>query len=381
MPINNPTVQQVVRQPRLQILLDGKPLPGALSASWTQSSHYTPDVWSATFALNDDPRFGPQWWDNRDTPLTLDVQAGLIGVNGVVQWTSLGVGMVDEHQFSADLTTVEVQGRDLSLLMLAQPTAETFQNQTASEIVTAIAGRHGLTGDVTATQLPVQRYYESDHTVTTHASGGATTEWDLLVKLAQTEGFDLYMRGNTLHFHPTVDPASDPYAVRFDPMTAERPEPQAGVRNLQMTRRFVLARPVTVLVKSFHSKTGKAVTGKASFGNTSVDTSVGGQHGSRKVRPTRYVFVRPNLTQDQADKMAQRLLDDIIRHERTIEWQEPGNTLLTPRHMVRLEGTGTGFDQVYYVETVTRTVAFNQGFTMSVRAKNNSPEAANASPD
>ena len=93
-------------------------------------------------------------------------------------------------------------------------------------------------------------------------------------------------------------------------------------------------------------------------------------------KPKVYTFVMPNLTQSQADKKAKILLADITRHERNMSWSEPATitadgTLITPRNVVRLHGTGTGFDQVYYVDTVSTSIHFD-GFGMVIMAKSQS---------
>lgn len=448
MPTNNPTIQPSVRAPRLQVLFEGKPLPGAFEARWMQTNHYAPDTFDVSFAVNADPSRGPAWWDNRTAPMVLDIQAGLAQPNGAVQWTSLGIGQVDSHEYFPAAGTIELTGRDLSALLTDNETAETFQNQTSAQIVEAIAARNGLTADTTATKTvpypaapvaapaasaasiaaakaqadeaaqavaaatalaaiapsdeanatlnraiarataarervyalakPVGRFYGADNTVTTFAQQGVTKEWDLLVKLARIEGFDLYVTGTTLHFHPVVDLGSDPYVIRFDPATAAMRSPVSNALELNMTRRFAIAKGVTVIVKSFHSKAGKTVTATVSRGGAMSGGNIGANVYTQTRRPQRYTFVRPNLTQAQADALAKSMLDDITRHERTISWQGPADMILTARSVVRVEGTGTGFDANYFADHVTRTIKFDGGFYMEATAKNHSPEAAAA---
>ena len=111
--------------------------------------------------------------------------------------------------------TVEVDGRDLTARLLDARTQETFSNQTASEIAETLAGRHGLTPNVTATSTLAGRYYEAEHDrITLGQFSRATTEWDLLTYLAAREGFEAYISGQTLTFAPLATTAThvDPHA-------------------------------------------------------------------------------------------------------------------------------------------------------------------------
>ena len=85
------------------------------------------------------------------------------------------------------------------------------------------------------------------------------------------------------------------------------------------------------------------------------------------------MFVQPNLTPDEALKFAQQRLTELTRHERTIRISMPGDLSLSPRSMIALEGTGTEFDQPYYVDVIERRLRQNGGLTQFVMAKNSSP--------
>ena len=41
--------------------------------------------------------------------------------------------------------------------------------------------------------------------------------------------------------------------------------------------------------------------------------------------------------------------------------------------MFRLQGTSTSFDQVYFIDSITRSISFDEGFRQSLRIKNSSP--------
>ena len=51
----------------------------------------------------------------------------------------------------------------------------------------------------------------------------------------------------------------------------------------------------------------------------------------------------------------------------------PGELALTPRSMITLEGTGTEFDQAYYIDVIERRLRRDGGLTEHILAKNTSP--------
>ncbi|MDE1990797.1 MAG: hypothetical protein KGI82_10050, partial [Betaproteobacteria bacterium] len=63
-------------------------------------------------------------------------------------------------------------------------------------------------------------------------------------------------------------------------------------------------------------------------------------------------------------------LAEITRHERVVEFECAGELSLTPFGVVRVSGTGTSFDQLYYPDQITRSIDFTSGFKQHVVAKN-----------
>ena len=63
------------------------------------------------------------------------------------------------------------------------------------------------------------------------------------------------------------------------------------------------------------------------------------------------------------------------KHERVIEFEAPGDVSPTPRDLIRLDGTQSSWDQTYYVERISRRFSFEEGFKMTVRAKNHSAQS------
>lgn len=375
--LNDPHAPPAARQPRLRVLLvegaiagqtdPGKtaqsvapkaqePIAGAVSANVTNNNYYQADTFSADFALNALPN-GLAWWAGQPR-MVVDIQIAL----NLTDWKSVLIGEVDHIHTHPVTGLVQIEGRDLTARLIEARTQETFANQTSSEVAKTLAARHGLTADVTATKTLVSRFYQEDHShVTMGEFSRTTTEWDLLTFLAQQEGFDVYVTGTTLHFNPRVDPASTPYVVVSDANGS-------NVIDLRLERSLTLAKDVEVQVRSWDSRNSR--------GFTKTSRAIGAKGaqaaGAKQNAAQRYVLVRPNLTEDQAQKLANETAHEISIHERVVTFHLPGDLLLTPRMMVRLQGTGTEFDQAYYVDSVSRRISFDSGFDMEVRAKNRS---------
>lgn len=174
-----------------------------------------------------------------------------------------------------------------------------------------------------------------------------------MVWLAEQEGFDVWVQDNTLYFQPKPKNPNPDFIVR-----AGLSFRTSNVESLRMERKLGLAANVKVTMKSWNSanQTAYAETA-AAFGTESSGN------------PKSYVFVHPNLMPDQLLAQAQRRLNEIIQHERVIEFIMPGELQLSARSQVALVGTNTAFDQTYKVETIERRLDYWGGFTQFVRAK------------
>lgn len=332
-----------VRRPLLRVAVDGLPIPNAVSARVVSNNHYAADRFSLVVALGDAP--AAAWMSADQLMVEVGVTLGGFGA-------SLVQGEVDRVELDALRRVVFLSGRDLTARLIEARTQESFSNRTASEIATLLAARRGLAADVTATTTPVGRYWQLQRDrVTLDQFSRATTEWDLLVTLAGLEGFDVWVTGATLHFRP-AEQARGPAAVL-------RP---ADLTGLRLERALTLARDIEVVVKSWNSRQQQAF----------IRTARRRRGGRRRGEIQRHVLVVPNLTPDDALKLAQRRLAELTRHERVVVAEMPGELTLAPRQKLRLAGTLTDFDQEYWIDEVERTLHTARGFTQTVRARNGS---------
>lgn len=356
----------VVRAPRLRALINGTPVLGVREAYVSANNHYAADSFSLVIALGADPVATAAFWAAQSF-IMLELQAGFAPLSaplGVTPWTSLIVGAVDSLEIDALRQSVRLQGRDLTAAFISTRTQDSYANQTASAIATTLASGHNMSAVVTPTTTPVGRYYNNEHDrITLDQFSRATNQWNLLVWLAEREGFDVFVSGTTLHFQPPTSNPAPALSVSANPGQGGG----ANIVDLRMERALTLAGDISVTVKSWNSRTASAFT-------QSVSASGVGGLGQQGAAPQSYVFVRPNLSPNEALKYGMTKLQELTQHERVVLVRLPGELALTPRDMIAVTGTGTAFDQTYFIDTIEREIRFDGGFTERIRAKNTSPQ-------
>ena len=112
-----------------------------------------------------------------------------------------------------------------------------------------IAARRGLEASVTATKTRVGSYYELYNLRLTKDQA----EWDLLMFLAEQEGYDLWVSGKTLNFHPPVAPTAEPYVLLWSDLGEGNRV--SNLESLRCSRSQTLAKDVIVKVVVLESGT------------------------------------------------------------------------------------------------------------------------------
>lgn len=283
-----------------------------------------------------------------------DLQSLILG--GI---NNLQVGVFDNGGY------VEFDGFDLSKKFVDNKTTEKYPNLTASDIATKLAQKRGLTPIVTKTTQNVGYYYNQDYV----QLQSEVTEWDLLVYLAQKEGFQVFVRGKSLYFQPRPMQSATPYLLQATTLEKGQLASFNG-KNLVVARNLNYARDVIVKIKSWNARTGRVqVEAKATPNKKTVLAAAAQPVGEAQT----YQYIIPGLTKEQAIIQAQKLLEDITQHERLLQAQLPGDNLLRKDTVIQLKGVSTSADQVYYPDTITRRISPTDGYSMEVRAKNHSP--------
>lgn len=364
-----------IRAPRWCVMLGGSPVI-PVSASVTTNVMFLADQFEIVLAASSNPlgMAWPQW--AAYTSMQAEVRVGFPA--DPRNWspnelTPLIFGDVDQIVVDPVADTITLSGRDLTRRFIDQKTAQKWQNQTPSQIAQTLATQNGLKAQVTATpgNTKAGHFYSLDHVHLTTTE----TEWDLLTYLAQQLGWVCYVQMDTLYFGPPATPGQNDYIV-----TAPQPGQslQTDVVGIEFARNLTLAKGVIVQVRSWNAKQAKGFTVKAKA-NPTVATQLAGSRpamsqangGGAQV----YSFTIPGLTAAEAQDRANSLLAQISKQELRVQIQQPGDIYPSKGQIIRIKGSGSIFDQAFYPFEIHRSMNLHSGFSMSILAKNHSPQS------
>lgn len=364
MTINSVPASAALRTPRGLIEVDGTEISatdGLIEMEWENNSFFEADTFRISLAASALPEaFRADYFgDTVDIPVEIfagfpddpdDYAAGDLD--------SMLYGKVDAVEYSLDQAVLVLTGRDLTAKLIDTKTDEKYPNQTSSNIVKSIAAAQGLTPKVTATSTLVGHYYEIDHV----RLADNQTLWDLICYLAQQEGFIAYVSGKELHFEAPPVSDADPYLFQWTAPAVAGEPPEGNFTGLNLSRSLTVAKDITVKVRSFNSKL-----------NTTFSATSKVSHAKSSSTSITYVYNIPGLTFAQAQARAKNIVSELAKHERKATVTGPADNLLSITDMVKIDGTGTAWDQTYFVEAISRSLSFSEGYRWSVSLKNMSP--------
>lgn len=369
----NQPITGVLREPRALLKVNGQVVQhGLYSLQVVTNTMFQADTWQAVLVASQMPRNSAvQWYAAQKVEVEIytgfpkDPQSF-----GLDELSHLLTGFADSIEYNPVADTITMTGRDLTGLLIDHKTYAKYPNLTASQIAQQMATKYGLqTTQITATTVPVGRYYSIDHVRTATQE----TDWDLLTFLAQESGFWVYIYGDTLYFGPPAQPGKSDFVI-------EAPVPgqtsQSNVLQLSMSRNLTVARDVIVQVSSWDAKHAKGftATSKAIHG---VVTPLGGSAMSQAAGGDAqiYSYTIPGLSPQQALTRAEQLLHNITIHELRVQATMPAVNTVGKQTIIKIKQSGTIFDQDFYPAKITRTWSPQRGYLMTIDAKNHSPQS------
>jgi phage protein D len=371
--VNNPDPVSTGTRPRGAVFANGERLQGVTGFEVDNNTFYQADTFRLTLCLSAQPANRSWAWWAEQREIEVELLAGYPERPESFSredLQSLLIGNVDDIEFDPVADEIVMAGRDLTSRFIDTKTVEKYQNLTASQVAEKLAKAHDMTPVVTATSGTVGTFYMIDHA----ATQDDRPEWDVLTYLAQVSGFVVYVKGRELHFEPKGDPADvEPYVLRWQPPTVDQASPVVNSMRLTFSRNLTVARDIKVSVRSYNQKQKKGFTVTAE--RKRIKNSTASKVGRSGLPPQQYSFFFPNMTPDEAQKKANQLLKDISEHEVNLSADVPGDTSLNQATLLKVEGTGTAFDQLYFPASVVHSFDFNSGYRTLFRAKNSSPES------
>jgi hypothetical protein len=338
------------RTPRVRALINGMPVDDVIHADVTdrgscKSSHFELTVRAGGISLN------TQWLNLQNGPVS-------VTISFYTQWDDTDAvefeGLADSISFDPIRMIARIQGKDYSSVLANSSFQQSFSNQTASEIASYIATRHGFGSNITQTTTMVGSYRRNGHNqMSLNAYSHVTSEWDLLVLLAKTEGFELFIDGTSLVFSPQA-------ALLRNYMTIDN----GNAKEITFRRNCVLSDQTRVIVKSWNSwMNGSSLSsGQQTSSEAEVDFA-----GLSQDPGTDLVFITPNLSAQETEQLAQLYLQTLNEQNLTVDIVMPGETLLHPRDVLTVGDTGTSFDTQYVVRSLRRRFSPTGGFLQYIQ--------------
>ena len=346
MSFNNDSIP--LRFPKIRALLDDSTAVYPYNAAIAHAASFNAATFSISISLNENPELNAAYWANLPR-VRVRIQASLGYANPFIDLIEGYCDTVHVHPISG---FVVLEGRDLSASLLDTKTFKNYQNRTPGEIAADIASNHGLTAIFKDAGPYAGRQYGDDTTALTLTQfAKLSTDWDMLVMLAQVSGCDLRVMGTSIYFQLDTD-TSDPIAnVSYSDLI-----------DLRMNRVLPLTDGVDLTVMSWNSAQQVAVA--ETFASVATDYS--GSAGTRS--PRNYTIVHPNLQSQAALALATKVAQTVVREAMSIQFRMPADLTTTAGQRIKLYGTKTIFDRLFKIDRITRAFRSQSGFIQTVHA-------------
>ena len=341
-----------VRTPRVSAQINGAPIDTIMHADMTMAGSGRSSRFELT-ASTISPASKSDWLGLLNDRISVEifVRSQAAGID-----ISLFEGLADSVTLDPINEVASIHGRDFSSILSDTTSESSFCNQTASEIASYIADRHGFSQSISTTSQMVGSYQSGGYNqVLLNAHSRATSEWDLLTQLAKIEGFEVFVDGTTLVFAPSTSLAINRVSIS-----------RSDVSRLALRKRCPLSNSTTLTVKSWNSWLGNASVYSGNQSSESPATDVTGMNNNVD---TGIVIVRPNLTQQSAQQMGQQYMNALNQQLFSVDIVMPGELILKPNDTLSVEDSSAGFPMDYTVKSVRRHFSSSGGFVEYIKGQ------------
>jgi len=309
------------------VSINGNYMGNVLSADIASTSSFSADTFSVTLAIGSGPLDSTAFWSS--------VSEAYVEIFSSDMTICFITGMADMVLIDPLQGIIKVEGRDLSSRLIETSPEQDFVNQTAAEIVTSVASKHGLLPTIVPTTGMTGRFYGDNFTrLSIGKFTNVRSEWDLVVELARECQYDVYVNGQTLYFEPTAVLTGTPLILTLDILSSLRIE-----RAL-----WISASPV-VQMSTWSSQ----------------DLAVYSQTEGATASTSAYFFSGSNLTSSQVSQYSARYLNEITRMSQIVSAEMPWTDSINTRTPVYLYGAGGTLDGAYRVDHIDRQFRTSTG--------------------
>lgn len=331
----------------IQIAINGQPMAGLLRASVSTTNCFSADTYSLKIAISKAGGSSLAFWDHLASAY-VEVTAVLSTPFGAT-YRTLITGMADTIHIDPIRGVVGVEGRDLSAAMIDSYSQKDFVNQTASEIVSAIAAFHNLQAVVVPTSEIIGRYYGDGYTrLSLGQFSRVQSDWDFVVQLARQNHFDVYVVGRSLYFQPSRSSVGTPVLISAQDVEGSRIE-----------RNLCFHGAVGVKVQSWNSQNMTAYDGNSQA--TPLDPAANGAG-------LPFLFTGSNFTAQQVTNSAGQYASELSRLGTTLHLDMPWDPSLSPRMTIFFDAADALYGMTYRIESIDRYYSSTRGSSQILRA-------------
>lgn len=335
-----------------------------------------------------------------DKPLTFEVTTTML-------LDSTETLFKDAPDFSGVITSVKLSKTAGTYTITASSYAQVLQNEKVNEVISGTASKRKTTTEVVkdfATRygqgLKIvdangkSTVFESKMTLGTIYKEQAVQQavnisvWDLFMSFAAKDGADVFVKGDVLYYVKKAADASPDITELVAVEPSYTYDCDTSIKSLDIDHSPLFSHDISVTVKSYQPLTQETVTSTAAMSEAKVKalavqletdpdslkpsyeksqtkmaavrkpkagkTVSSGQLSVGRVgNKENYTFVLPNASQEDCDRIAAQIAEDISRKEFLVTLTVLGQPDFNPRQYIKLVNTGSAAsDQVYAIKSL-----------------------------
>jgi len=273
---------------------------------------------------------------------TLEIKLAALGDQST---TSIFKGQVAavEPEFTKTGVMIVARAYDKSHQLNRVRRTRTFQQMSASDMVSKVAGEAGLSADVTSTSVIHEFFQQSNE-----------SDWDFCWRLALMHDYELVVDDTTLHFRPANSSQGSLTLTWQQELQSFRPR-MTGIQQ-----------PQSVNMRAWDPKAKAVINGNASGATTTS------QPGTARTQPSSAlgggdtaVADRVATTSSEANAIAKSTLDRLADGFYEADGVALGNPKLKAGTKVTIANVGTTFGGTFIVTSATHDFRGGSGYRTS----------------
>lgn len=259
-------------------------------------------------------------------------------------------GIVDVISLAFQQAMVTLEGRDRSAVLQESFTHAQFRNTTVAGVVQEVATKHGLEVNIVDPGTQIGTIFNEERINFENIGSSGYNDWDLLTKLAQHDGYAVYVTEGTLHYVP-MEQYEDIVVFEYGTNIIDL----KTKKNLTTANSRVTVEMASVQVQD---KDSSYVTAGSSSRKSAGD-------GLSSVY--RYTDV-PSRDPETLGLIAEGLALLYAQLEHMITFATTGSNQQSLRNKMLLRGSGTTFDREYKFTGIEWQFGWDYGWVASIEA-------------